>query len=174
MNLRNTSLAAVLADQLSKYLVMHFCQMNLSVPLIHNYLYLTYILNPGAAFGFMAGTSTIVRVPFFIAITVGAGMIVYAYQRFVPQEKVWTRFGLGLIWGGAMGNFLDRIFYRKVVDFIDVTHINFLPVVSIGWFHLGPNFPWIFNVADSCITVGIVILMLSNWLERSAPETGAI
>ena len=158
MRLRDISLLVVLADQISKYLVMRFCLMNIPVSLIKDYLYLTYIQNPGAAFGFMANTSTSVRVPFFVAITIGAGLIVYAYQRFVPLEKKWSRTALGLIWGGAMGNFVDRIFYRKVVDFIDVR------------FNGHQWFPYIFNVADSCITVGIVILILCNWLERS-PET---
>lgn len=161
MRLRDISLLAVVADQLSKYFIMRFCVLNNPVTLIKDYLYLTYIQNPGAAFGFMADTTATVRVPFFIVITVGAGLIVYAYQRFVPLDRKWTRAALGLIWGGAMGNFVDRIFYKKVVDFIDVR------------FHGHQWFPYVFNVADSCITVGITILILSSLLEKPAQSARA-
>ena len=151
MSLLRVSILAALADQTSKYLIVRYCRMNESVPLIRDYLYLTYIQNPGAAFGFMANTQAVFRVPFFILITFGAGLIVYSYQRFVPLEKVWTRFALGLIWGGAMGNFIDRVFYRKVVDFIDVRYHQY------QWY--------VFNVADSCITVGLILLVLGYLLE---------
>jgi signal peptidase II len=107
----------------------------------------------------MANTRSVFRIPFFIAITIAAGLIVYAYQRFIPYEKKWTRFALGLIWGGAMGNFIDRVFYRKVVDFIDARYHQY------QWY--------VFNVADSCITVGLVILFLSYWFEKNESKRGA-
>src|SRR5580658_2685879 len=134
MIIRRVSTLAVLSDQISKLLIMHYCRIGDSIPIIRDYLYLTYIQNPGAAFGFMANTPAYVRIPFFIAITFGAGLIVYAYQRFVPSEKTLQRVALGLIWGGAMGNFIDRVFYRKVVDFIDVR------------FHQHQWFPYVFNL----------------------------
>lgn len=133
---------------------MHYCRMGISITVIRDYLYLTYIQNPGAAFGFMANTPAYVRIPFFVAITLGAGLIVYAYQRFVPSEKRLQRFALGLIWGGAMGNFIDRVFYRKVVDFIDVR------------FHQHQWFPYIFNLADSCITVGLTLMLLGYFFGK--------
>ena len=154
MIIRRVSVLAVLSDQISKYLVMHYCRMGDSITIIRDYLYLTYIQNPGAAFGFMANTPAYIRIPFFIAITFGAGLIVYAYQRFIPSEKVLQRFALGLIWGGAMGNFIDRVFYRKVVDFIDVR------------FHQHQWFPYIFNLADSCITVGLTLLLLGYFFKK--------
>lgn len=154
MKLRDISIIALLADQLSKFLVLHQFSMGQSIAVLPGYLYLTYIQNPGAAFGFMANTPAWVRIPFFLFITLGAGLIVYAYQRFIPKEKVLQRFALGLIWGGAMGNFVDRIIYRQVVDFIDVR------------FHGHQWFPYIFNVADSCITVGLTLLLFTYWQER--------
>lgn len=166
MSLFRVSLLAALLDQVSKYLVSHYCRMNDSITLIKNCLYITYIQNSGAAFGFMADTRAVIRIPFFILITVMAGLIVYSYQRFIPREKQWTRFALGLIWGGAMGNFIDRVSYGKVVDFIDVTHVNFHFQIDLGPFHLGPNFPWIFNIADSCITVGLTLLILGYLFEK--------
>jgi signal peptidase II len=157
MSLWRVSLLAAILDQASKYLVVKYFRYNDSITLIHNFLNITYIQNSGAAFGFMANTKALFRIPFFVAITFGAGLIVYSYQRFIPFEKKWTRFALGLIWGGAMGNFIDRIFYRKVVDFIDAGQIPF---------PFGYHFSYIFNLADSCITVGLTILVLGYWLEK--------
>ena len=158
MTLLKASLWAVLLDQSTKYLVMRYCRLNESVTVLRDYLYLTYIQNPGAAFGFMANTQALFRVPFFIAITLLAGLVVYAYQRFIPPEKIWPRFALGLIWGGAVGNFIDRVLHRRVVDFIDVRYHQY------QWY--------IFNVADSCITVGLIILVLGYWSDRpdQSPE----
>lgn len=159
MTLRTVSLWAVVLDQVTKYLVVHYCKLEQSVTLIRGFLYITYIQNPGAAFGFLSGTRALIRVPFFIFITLGAGIVVYSYQRFLSPEKKWARFALGLIWGGAMGNFIDRIFYRQVIDFIDARY------------HL---YQWyVFNVADSCITVGLTILVLSYWFEnKDSSERG--
>src|SRR5581483_6498818 len=100
MSLLRFSLLAAVLDQASKYLVVKYCRFNDSIALIHNYLYITYIQNPGAAFGFMSNTNAVFRIPFFVAITFGAGLIVYSYQRIIPRDKKWTRFALGFIWGG--------------------------------------------------------------------------
>jgi signal peptidase II len=152
----------VLVDQLSKYWIAHYCHMGQSIVVLKNVLAITYIDNPGAAFGFMANTQPWIRIPFFILITFGAGLIVFAYQRLIPLEKFWQRFSLGLIWGGAMGNFIDRVFYRQVVDFIDVEKISF------GNYH----FPYIFNVADSCITVGLTVLIVISIFDKSTKSEG--
>ncbi|SRR5579871_1720551 len=147
MIIRLVSLCVVLTDQVSKHLISRYCRLGDSIAVIRNFLDITFVQNPGAAFGFMAGTKAAVRIPFFTAITLGAALIVYAYQRFIPSEKKPERFALGLIWGGAMGNFIDRIFRRNVVDFIDVR------------FYQHHWFPYIFNIADSCITVGLILLI---------------
>ena len=157
MKIRTVSFWAVVVDQASKYLISHYCHQNQSIVVLPNFLSITYIDNPGAAFGFMANVSQWIRIPFFILITVGAGLVVYSYQRMVPKEKIWQRFSLGLIWGGAVGNFIDRVFYRQVVDFIDVEKIAF------GRYH----FPYIFNMADSCITVGLTLLVLIHYFDTS-------
>jgi len=66
-------------------------------------------------------------------------------------EKPYTGLALGLIIGGAVGNFIDRVRTGVVVDFVDVTALYF---------------PWVFNVADSAITVGILLLLAEGWLQR--------
>ena len=162
MKIRQISFWVVLLDQLSKYLIVRFCHMGQSIVVLKNIVSLTYIDNPGAAFGFMANISSWIRIPFFILITIGAGLIVYAYQRLIPLERNWQRFSLGLIWGGAMGNFIDRVFYRQVVDFIDVEKISFLNY----------HFPYIFNLADSSITVGITLLLAIAIFDKSVQSEG--
>lgn len=159
MKMRHVILWTVFLDQVSKYLVVRYCHLGESVTILKDILYITYIQNPGAAFGFMATLRPSGRIPLFIVITLVAWLIVYSYQRLIAPEKRWQRSALGLIGGGALGNFIDRIFYGQVVDFIDAEHIDLHFSLNLGWIRLGPRFPWIFNVADSCITVGIVILI---------------
>ncbi len=142
---------ALALDQISKVWVLRSFQLNESRPVLEGFLNFTFIQNPGAAFGFMADMPALLRVPFFLGITFMAGFIIYAYQRFLPAERVWARVCLGLIWGGAMGNCVDRLLYGKVVDFIEV-------------YYRAYHF-YVFNVADSCITVGIALLMLDYLLE---------
>jgi signal peptidase II len=158
MKLRNVSLGAVLADQASKAWVVHSLRPGDSVTLLRSFLYITYVQNPGAAFGFMSGARAAVRIPFFLSITLAAGIVVYAYQRFIPPEEALLRFALGLIWGGAAGNFIDRVFYRKVVDFLDVRYHQH------QWY--------VFNVADSCITIGLLLMGWAWWKRRERVGKG--
>jgi signal peptidase II len=137
---------ALALDQISKAWVLRNFELGESRPVLDGILNFTFIQNPGAAFGFMSEMPTLLRVPFFLGITFMAGFIIYAYQRFLPAERVWARACLGLVWGGAMGNCVDRLLYGKVLDFIEV-------------FHKAYHF-YVFNVADSCITVGIALLSL--------------
>lgn len=157
MTLRRVSLWALLIDQVSKVLVVRSFTLNESIPLVPNVLNLTYIHNRGAAFGFLSDQEAAFRIPFFIAITAAAGLIVYSFQRFVPAERKLTRFALGLVWGGALGNFTDRILYGKVVDFIDAGHLHF---------------PYVFNLADSCITVGLTLLICEYLFDKKENERG--
>jgi len=99
--------------------------------------------NTGVAFGMLQGMN-----PVFIALAlIVSGMIIYYYQQ-IDQQDWLIRLALMLELGGALGNLIDRIRYGHVVDFI-----------SVG------NFP-VFNIADSCITIGVVILLLGVWLQE--------
>lgn len=105
--------------------------------------------NTGVAFGMFQGKSLI----FAILAVIVAGAIIYYYPQ-VPSESRVIRFALAMQLGGALGNLVDRIFQQgQVTDFI-----------SVG------NFA-VFNVADSCITVGVAILLIGIWLdEKHAQE----
>ena len=158
MMLIGISMLVVALDQFTKFLVLQSLKLNESTPLFPDYLYLTYIQNPGTAFGFMSGMESFVRIPFFVAITIAAGFIVYAYQRLMPPERRLARVALGLVWGGALGNFVDRILYGRVIDFIDMRYHEY------QWY--------IFNLADSCISIGLLFLFFEfMWGNRRKTPT---
>jgi len=145
MMLLGISMLVVALDQVTKFMILQSLKLNESIPVYPDLIYLTYIQNPGTAFGFMSEMRSFVRIPFFVAITIAAASIVYTYQRLIPQDRRFTRFCLGLVLGGALGNFVDRLLYGKVIDFIDMRYHEF------QWY--------IFNVADSCITIGLTFLL---------------
>jgi signal peptidase II len=126
----------LILDQGSKYLVQTRMTEEASIPIIQNFFHLTYIKNPGAAFGLLAYRTT-----FFIAMTLLViGVIIYYYRQ-VPKEHLALRIALAMQIGGALGNMFDRLLYGKVVDFLEFK----------VW-------SYIFNFADSAIVVGACIL----------------
>ncbi|MGV8078827.1 MAG: signal peptidase II [Syntrophales bacterium] len=150
----------VLADQVTKAWVTATMNLHESMPVIPGLFSITYVRNPGAAFGFLAGVSPHIRLAFFIAVTLLAiGLILYSLIRARFIQASW-RTPLVLILSGALGNLSDRIRFGEVVDFLD------LYVGSVHW----PAF----NVADSAITVGAVLLIILAFRgEKDALETGS-
>ncbi len=139
-------LAVVILDQFSKYIVVENMALGESIPIIEEVFHLTYILNPGAAFGMFAHNRL-----FFIAIAVIViGIIIWARREILasPWE---VKAGCGLFLGGAIGNLIDRARQGLVIDFFD--------------FRIWP----IFNIADIaiCIGVGLIIWnLLKTELKR--------
>ena len=135
----------VAADQISKALILKNLPLHHSIPVIAGLFDITHILNPGGAFGFMAGMSSIVRTIVFLFISsMAVGLIFYFYCKTPPTYKLLAT-GFALIFGGAVGNLIDRVRFGTVVDFLD--------------FYIG-NHHWpAFNIADSAITVGIIIFI---------------
>ncbi len=136
----------VAADQLSKWWVLAAIPRHSVVPVVPGFLNLVRVHNPGGAFGFLAGQSSLWRGLFFIFFSlVAVGIILWLYRQ-TPAVYKWLLTGFSLIIGGALGNLIDRLRFGQVVDFIDV---------YAGRFH------WpAFNLADSAITVGVVIFGL--------------
>jgi len=145
----------VLADQITKALILKFLPYHQSIPVIAGFFDLTHIHNPGGAFGLMANMSETVRtIVFLFASSVAVGLIFYFYKR-TPPSYGFLAFGFALIFGGAIGNLIDRVRMGIVVDFLDV---------YIGKYH------WpAFNIADSAITVGIFIFGF-HLLLKKMPE----
>lgn len=139
-------LAVVILDQFSKYIVAENMALGESIPIIEEVFHLTYILNPGAAFGMFAHNRL-----FFIAIAVIViGIIIWARREILasPWE---VKAGCGLFLGGAIGNLIDRARQGLVIDFFD--------------FRIWP----VFNIADIaiCIGVGLIIWnLLKTELKR--------
>ncbi len=138
--------AAIIAlDQITKSAVTSRFTLHEVYSIIPGLLNLVYVMNPGAAFGFLADASETFRFVFFTGITVlTAGLIIYYLIKSHPRNAL-LAVCLTLIFGGALGNLIDRLRFGAVVDFLDV--------------HLGAAHWPAFNVADSAITVGAVLLV---------------
>ena len=136
-------------DIITKYVVQSTMALYESIPVIGDFFRLTYIHNPGAAFGLHLGPYS--RFIFLGLAFVALGVLLVMY-RHTPLEDRLRLFAIGAIAGGAMGNVIDRIrSVEGVVDFLDF---------GIG--HL--RWP-VFNVADTAVTIGAVMLLASLWAE---------
>lgn len=141
---------ALVIDQLTKIYIDSTFRLYESIPVIENYFSITYVRNPGAAFGILANNA--IRIPFFISVSLLASIGIIWYLRRVSTDDRWQAFALGLIFSGAVGNLIDRVRLGEVIDFIDVYWRQ----------HHWPAF----NVADSAICVGVAILFLCSWREE--------
>ena len=146
------SIIVVLIDQLSKLTIRVSLEYGKPHRIIGDWVRLTYIENPGMAFGIQIGGQI-----FFTVFALLATVIIFIYIIRARQEKIQLRISLALILGGAVGNLIDRFLYGKVVDFIEV---------GMG------NARWpIFNIADSAVTIGMIILIIMVLFERSSEKT---
>jgi len=137
----------VLLDVVTKAYVASTLFLHESFAVIEGFLNITYVRNPGAAFGFLSGVSSGFRITFFLTITIAViGMILYYIWKSYDKE-VFETFSLSLILSGALGNMIDRVRFGEVIDFIDV----------YAGLHHWPAF----NVADSAISVGAAFLIFS-------------
>lgn len=126
----------ILADQAIKFLVVSLMELGESIPVFAGIFHITYIENPGAAFGLFANQ----RLVFIVAgiLVIAAACLMY---RRLMSEKVIIRWGVALLLGGAVGNLIDRLRIGGVIDFLD--------------FRIWP----VFNIADIGICVGVALLM---------------
>ena len=149
----------VILDQITKLLVAAYIGYGQDIAVIPGFFNLTHVLNPGGAFGLFAQQGAMVRVMFFLVFSlVAVGLILYLYVG-IPETHPMLANGLSLIFGGAVGNLIDRVRMGKVIDFLDV---------YVGDLH------WpAFNVADSAICVGVGIFMFHILFNRM-PEQGKI
>jgi len=132
-------------DQVSKAAVSATLQLHEIRPIIDGVLNLTRIHNTGAAFGLLAGQASPARTLFFLAVSLLAmGVVLWMLFRLAPGQKA-ELVALSLIFGGALGNVIDRARLGEVVDFVDVYYKSY-------------HWP-AFNVADSAITVGVILLL---------------
>jgi signal peptidase II len=146
-------------DQSTKLYVHATFLLHESRPVIDDFFHLTYVRNPGAAFGLLARQSAIFLRVFFPAVTAFAVAILLLYYHRTPRQQVLTLWGIGLIVGGAVGNGIDRLWLGQVIDFLD-------------FFWQSYHWP-AFNVADSAICVGVGCLLLDAFFFTS-PSSAAV
>lgn len=145
------ALAIIFLDQVSKLVIIRTLRLGQGFPVIPGFFDIVFVLNPGAAFGFLATLSEQVRNPLFILISVVAVILIIVYHtRYLRSHRL-VSFALGLILGGAVGNLIDRLHYGMVVDFLDV--------------HVGPYHWPAFNMADSAISIGVSLMVLDMLLD---------
>lgn len=125
----------ILFDQLIKYLVSNNMFLGQSIPIIPQIFHLTYILNPGAAFGILENQ----RYLFIIIATILIIAVIYFYKKIIQLSKFF-QIGIALLFSGAIGNMIDRITIGKVIDYMD--------------FRIWP----VFNLADIAIVFGCIII----------------
>jgi signal peptidase II len=147
-------LAIVACDQVTKALVADSLGVGQSVPLIPGLVHFTLVRNTGMAFGLLAGTDIPFKAALVTLLSVLAMSAVTYYALKSPQDERLTRIGLTFILGGALGNIIDRVRWGYVVDFVDV-------------FYGDTHWP-AFNVADTCICIGVGLLLLDSVKRRDA------
>jgi signal peptidase II len=142
-------------DRATKTLVVRRLPLHESVPVVDGFFHLTHVANTGALFGLLAGVASPLRALIFITVPLLAIALILLFQFRSEAGDVLTQMGLSLILGGALGNLFDRIRYGHVVDFLDF---------SVAGYH------WpAFNVADSCICLGVFTLVLDLYRRERRP-----
>ena len=149
-----TGLVLIL-DQATKALVHDRMALYQSIEIVPNFFHLTYLRNTGAAFGFLAGSRSALRIAFFILVSAAAiGCIFYLLKNLRPGQTAWAASLSSILWG-ALGNLIDRVRLGEVIDFLD-----------FHWY----EWHWpAFNVADSAITIGVILLAYQ--MIRKGPVT---
>ena len=137
-------LIIVLIDQITKFYIASNFELYQSIEIIRGFFNITYIRNSGVAFGMFSNLKgSFIQIVFIAIYIIAIISIIILYR----ETHGYSHIALSLIFSGAIGNLIDRIFRGEVVDFMD--------------FHW-QNYHWpAFNVADSCITVGVGLLMIS-------------
>ncbi len=135
------SLIFLIIDQISKILVVKFLDLN-SVTVIKNFFYLTYTNNTGAAFSILTDKRIFLVLVGIIIII----LLIYYLKKHQIKNTI-NKIAFALVIGGSLGNLIDRIIRGSVVDFIDIKIFSY-------------NFP-IFNLADTFITIGVLLLLIN-------------
>jgi signal peptidase II len=150
----------VVLDQLVKIYVHSAFDLGESVPVIKDIFHITYVRNTGAAFGIFRDGSPAFREAFFLSMPPIAMIVILAMLRGVANSDRWQIFSLSLIFGGAIGNYIDRLRFRYVIDFLDFHYKDV-------W-----SYP-AFNIADSCIVSGVgLLLVIMTMRDRAMKKAG--
>ena len=137
----------IVLDQFTKWLIVKNMDLYEQVTVIENFLYITSHRNRGAAWGILQGQMTF----FYIVTVVVVIGIVFYMHKYAKNDRL-LALSLSFMLGGAIGNFIDRLFRKEVVDFIDVKIFTY-------------DYP-IFNIADSFLVIGVILLIIATFLDE--------
>ena len=151
----------VALDQLIKLYVHANFSLGESVPVIQDIFHITYVRNLGAAFGILRDSNPTFRELFFLSMPPIAMIVILTMLHGVESSDRWQVFALSLIFGGAVGNYIDRLRFGYVIDFLDFHYKEV-------W-----SYP-AFNVADSGIVVGVIILLLIMTVRDRAAKRASV
>jgi len=152
------SLAVVVLDQVTKAIVAARIPLHDTIPVIRGFFDLTYVRNRGTAFGLFSVTDSPARTAILTLVAVGVFLCVLGWSLASPATLTRLQTALALVLGGAVGNLIDRVRFQSVTDFLRFY------VDRWEW----PSF----NVADSAITIGVVLLAWDIWRHpEKEPET---
>jgi signal peptidase II len=144
--------AVIVLDQITKAAIVAKFVKHESYAIVDGFFNIVYVMNPGAAFGFLANMSETFRYIFFTGITVVVILLIIYYIVKSKSQNMLMVISLTLIFAGAVGNLIDRIRFGAVIDFLDV---------YIGTAH------WpAFNVADSAISLGAMLMIWGMIMSR--------
>lgn len=147
--------AVVSADQVVKMYVHTHFTLGYPTEVIPGFFNLTYVRNTGAAFGIFSESHETFREIFFLTMPPVALLIILALLRTFRDNERAAIVALSLVFGGAVGNYIDRLRFRYVIDYLD--------------FHIYEKYVWpAFNIADMAIVCGVGILMFLEWIKYRA------
>jgi signal peptidase II len=177
------SLGVVIADQATKMLVKGFYIPFLNIyhagmfegdriPILGNFFRLTFIENPGMAFGYDPGVDMKIWISLF-SLFASIGLLIYFY--YIRNRTFVLRLSIAFILGGAVGNLIDRMFYGIFYQYAPLFHGRVVDFLDFDFFKfnlLGRSFDrWpIFNIADSAVTIGVLILIFFYRSEKAEDE----
>ncbi len=141
------ALLVIALDQLTKWMIVKKMEYGESIEIIENLLYITSHRNRGAAWGILQG-----QMWFFYIITIAVIIGLVYYIQKMAKESILLGVALGLMLGGAIGNFIDRVARQEVVDFVHTYIFSY-------------SFP-VFNVADAALSIGVGLLVIHMFLEE--------
>ena len=131
---------AFILDFVCKFIITHILSFNDSIMVIKNFFYISLVKNTGGAFSIFTGSTFLLIVISFLILL---GIFIYIYRNNIKNRV--SLIGFGLLIGGAMGNLFDRIYYGYVIDYLDFKLFGY-------------GYP-IFNLADSFVVIGAIILL---------------
>lgn len=149
--------AIIAIDQLIKIYVHGNFTLGESIPVVQDIFHITYVRNTGAAFGIFRDAAEMFRTVFFMSMPPIACAIILRMLYSVEENDLWQIFSLSMIFGGAIGNYIDRLRFGFVIDFLDFHYKDV-------W-----SYP-AFNIADSAIVGGVCILLLLMALQSRAEK----